>query len=62
VLELTVGWSAGNLGYYGYGFDIEVDVPPLEVPKFANQVEADAWMDTILGPFDMPDNQKGTSS
>lgn len=24
VLELTVGWSAGNIGYYGYGFDIRV--------------------------------------
>ena len=24
VLELTVGWSAGNLGYYGYGFYIDV--------------------------------------
>jgi hypothetical protein len=24
VLELTVGWSGGNLGYYGYGFDIDV--------------------------------------
>jgi len=24
VLELTVGWSAGNVGYYGYGFDINV--------------------------------------
>lgn len=27
VLELTVGWSAGNPFYYGYGFDIDV-VPP----------------------------------
>lgn len=25
VLELTVGWSAGNTGYYGYGFRIEVE-------------------------------------
>ncbi len=24
VLELTVGWSAGNPFYYGYGFDIHV--------------------------------------
>lgn len=24
VLELTVGWSAGNPFYYGYGFDIVV--------------------------------------
>lgn len=24
VLELTVGWSAGNPFYYGYGFDISV--------------------------------------
>lgn len=24
VLELEVGWSAGNPFYYGYGFDIEV--------------------------------------
>lgn len=24
VLELSVGWSAGNIGYYGYGFDIAV--------------------------------------
>lgn len=24
VLELTVGWSAGNAFYYGYGFDITV--------------------------------------
>ena len=24
VLELTVGWSAGNPFYYGYGFDIDV--------------------------------------
>lgn len=23
-LELQVGWSAGNIGYYGYGFDILV--------------------------------------
>lgn len=28
VLELTVGWSAGNPFYYGYGFEIVVmDVP-----------------------------------
>lgn len=25
ILELTVGWSAGNPFYYGYGFDIEVE-------------------------------------
>lgn len=25
VLELTVGWSAGNPFYYGYGFDIHVE-------------------------------------
>lgn len=25
VLELTVGWSAGNPFYYGYGFDITVE-------------------------------------
>lgn len=24
VLEMKVGWSAGNTGYYGYGFDITV--------------------------------------
>ena len=24
VLELTVGWSAGNAGYYAYGFDLKV--------------------------------------
>jgi hypothetical protein len=24
VLELKVGWSAGNTGYYGYGFGIKV--------------------------------------
>jgi len=24
VLELTVGWSGGNLGYYAFGFDIRV--------------------------------------
>ena len=24
VVELKVGWSAGNVGYYGYGFDIAV--------------------------------------
>lgn len=24
VLTLSVGWSAGNVGYYGYGFDITV--------------------------------------
>lgn len=24
VVELKVGWSCGNLGYYGYGFDIAV--------------------------------------
>ena len=24
VLELTVGWSAGNPFYYGYGFDFRV--------------------------------------
>jgi len=27
VLELTVGWSAGNPFYYGYGFDITVVDP-----------------------------------
>lgn len=27
VLELTVGWSAGNPFYYGYGFDITVREP-----------------------------------
>lgn len=27
VLALTVGWSAGNPFYYGYGFEIEV-IPP----------------------------------
>lgn len=28
VVELEVGWSSGNLFYYGYGFDISVrDVP-----------------------------------
>jgi hypothetical protein len=27
VLELTVGWSAGNPFYYGYGFEIEVVSP-----------------------------------
>lgn len=25
VLSLQVGWSGGNLGYYGYGFSIEVE-------------------------------------
>lgn len=25
ILELTVGWSAGNPFYYGYGFDIYVE-------------------------------------
>jgi hypothetical protein len=25
VLELQVGWSCGNLGYYGYGFIIDVE-------------------------------------
>lgn len=25
VLELTLGWSAGNVGYYAYGFDIAVE-------------------------------------
>lgn len=30
VLELTVGWSAGNPFYYGYGFDIDVVVPVTE--------------------------------
>lgn len=24
ILKLSVGWSAGNVGYYGYGFDIQV--------------------------------------
>ena len=24
VLDLTVGWSAGNPFYYGYGFDVRV--------------------------------------
>ncbi len=24
ILELSVGWYAGNTGYYGYGFDINV--------------------------------------
>lgn len=24
ILTLQVGWSSGNPGYYGYGFDIEV--------------------------------------
>lgn len=28
VLELTVGWSAGNPFYYGYGFDINVSEEP----------------------------------
>lgn len=28
VMELKVGWSAGNPFYYGYGFDIEVVEPP----------------------------------
>lgn len=27
VLELTVSWSAGNVGYYGYGFEIQVFDP-----------------------------------
>jgi hypothetical protein len=27
VLELTVGWSCGNPFYYGYGFDIAVELP-----------------------------------
>lgn len=30
VLELTVGWSAGNPFYYGYGFDIDVVPMPEE--------------------------------
>lgn len=33
VLELNVNWSPGNIGYYGYGFNIEVDdsnlLPPV---------------------------------
>lgn len=33
VLELTVGWSAGNPFYYGYGFEIEVEDLPAEVPS-----------------------------
>lgn len=27
VLELTVGWSSGNPFYYGYGFEITVELP-----------------------------------
>ena len=31
VVELEVGWSGGNLFYYGYGFDISVrDIPATE--------------------------------
>lgn len=30
VLELEVGWSAGNPFYYGYGFDIKVIEPEKE--------------------------------
>lgn len=25
IAEMEVGWSAGNIGYYGYGFDIIVE-------------------------------------
>lgn len=32
VLELTVGWSAGNPFYYGYGFEIVVDTSDLDTP------------------------------
>jgi hypothetical protein len=33
VLEMKVGWSAGNPFYYGYGFDIAVeDVPGKGTP------------------------------
>lgn len=28
VLELTVGWSAGNIGHYVYGFEIVVEEVP----------------------------------
>lgn len=27
VMELKVGWSPGNIGYYGYGFDVVVEKP-----------------------------------
>jgi hypothetical protein len=33
VLELSVGWSAGNPFYYGYGFDIDVIRPDSEVHR-----------------------------
>ena len=29
VLEMKVGWSCGNPFYYGYGFDIRVEDPPV---------------------------------
>ncbi len=33
VLELSVGWSAGNPFYYGYGFDIDVIRPDIEARR-----------------------------
>jgi hypothetical protein len=36
VLELTVGWSAGNPFYYGYGFDIRVVEPDV--------IRVQAWL------------------
>jgi hypothetical protein len=33
VLELIVGWSAGNPFYYGYGFDIDVIRPDIEARR-----------------------------
>jgi hypothetical protein len=47
VLELSVGWSAGNPFYYGYGFTIRVMDAPLEVPKFASVEEADKWLEEL---------------
>lgn len=32
VMEMRVGWSGGNVGYYGYGFDIRVRAPEPTLP------------------------------
>jgi hypothetical protein len=34
VMEMKVGWSAGNTGYYVYGFDIQVIEPETVAPRF----------------------------
>jgi hypothetical protein len=42
VLEMTVGWSAGNPFYYGYGFNIAVTETdgPVKVASFLGEIPA----------------------